>query len=88
MPHLISDYEAAHGHAACAAKYGRRDWLSWFDRNGDKQSAPKTTNSIKKAMLDTGTQGTFILLTAGNGHGMIITWRMAVTVWRNSRVGY
>lgn len=70
------------------ARYGHRDWLSWTDRNGNQLAERKTADSIKRALLDTGTQKKFYLYEASTGIGHIISWRIGVVMYTNAKLGY
>ena len=53
---------AAFGEARRKARYGHRDWFVWVDRQGNPVIQAVTAESIKRAMLDTGTQHSFIYM--------------------------
>lgn len=67
------------------SRYGRREWLYWRDREGREHAAIKGRDSIKAALLATGTKGRFTLLSGGIGHR--VGWRMGLIMFRNTRYG-
>lgn len=70
------------------AKYGHRDWLFWKDRNGEPCAALCTKDSIKAAMLASGTQGVFLLYSRYGG-SMLGSWSLGALWLRNARwLGY
>src|SRR4051812_7729055 len=48
------------------ARYGHRDWLVWTDCAVGQIAAPRTAESIKAAMLATGSQRPFFMLHASD----------------------
>ncbi|QRM34891.1 hypothetical protein [Microvirga sp. VF16] len=69
------------------ARYGHRDWLFWTDRSGSSQCAPKSKESIKKAMLASGTQGRWFVVSASTAVLQKGFWAMGVIMLRNAEHG-
>jgi hypothetical protein len=69
------------------ARYGRKDWVGYRDRSGAYQAEPRTTASIKRAMLSVGTKGRFTVIEANSGVLLAMSWRIGVTMLRNAKVG-
>jgi hypothetical protein len=66
--------------------YGRRDWLHWRDRAGQEHVAVRSADSIKAALLATGTKGDFRLVSRGVMQK--VRWQMGLIMLRNARAGY
>lgn len=72
--------------AKTKAQYGRKDWVAWLDKNGEKRAERRSMASLKRAMLAVGTQGWFIVYHGGDTHGTLIrTWSVMVAYWANSK---
>lgn len=69
------------------ARYGHRDWLVWTDKQCEAHSALCTPSNIKKAMLDVGTQGTFIRVCANDAIGLLSHWSDGARYLRNAKYG-
>lgn len=69
------------------AKYGHRDWLAWVDRKGTQHCAVQTADSLKRALLDTGTQYCFTQIGANDGQRMLISWPIGLNMLRKTRHG-
>lgn len=67
------------------ATKGHRDWLIWRNKAGDTQIGAATQETYKAAMLATGTQAWFTLVSGNTGHFYRMTWRLAVRAWRNAK---
>jgi hypothetical protein len=67
------------------ASKGHRDWLIWRDKKGRTCISAATADAYKAAMLATGTQKSFTLVSGNSAHFHRMTWRLAVTAWRNTR---
>jgi hypothetical protein len=78
----------AHQDARRLARYGRTDWLAWFGRDGKQCAARRTPATLKRAMLDTGTQGRFLLICKNDGVGMIAGWSDGARWLRQLKRGY
>ena len=75
--------QEAHATGKRKARYGHRPWIVWQE-NGAGHAEPATAETIKAAMLATGTQEHFTGFDpSGTGH--VLRWRMALTWLRNSR---
>lgn len=83
MPQLIA--KDAYATAQRKARYGHRQWVVWREPSGQDRAEPATADNLKRAMLDTGTQGKFTGYCA-DGCPMVLRWRMALTWWRNARL--
>lgn len=70
------------------AKYGHKTWLAWRDRQGHLQTARKTPESIKRCLLDVGTQGKWYLITANDGGLMLGFWWMGINLLNQYKYGY
>lgn len=67
------------------ARYGRKDWIGWIGKDGQRYAALESAQVIKTAMLATGTQNQFRAYTGGDSHGMIVTWGIASMMLRNAK---
>jgi hypothetical protein len=65
------------------ARYGHRDWVVWTDKSGERCTALATSETVKMAMLATGTQSHFILVHQNDATGWVMSWSIANTVRRN-----
>lgn len=72
--------------AARKSRYGRRSWLLWIDGNKQKHTAVRTPETMKLAMLASGTQGLFWCYEGGISE--LYTWCMGSIYLRNAKVGY
>jgi hypothetical protein len=69
------------------ARFGHRDWVVYRDNTG-LVTEPATAATVKAAMLATGTQGSWTLVGANDGHGMRMTWRLGMNVYRQFVKGW
>ena len=60
------------------ARFGRRSWLSWYDKQGTVQYARKSQASIKQCLLDSGTKGSWVLIQAGSGNLLKGYWWLGI----------
>lgn len=61
------------------ARYGHRNWIVWVGKDQERHCAPVTRESVKAAMLATGTQGdSMVLIHANSGCGQWLDWNDAV----------
>ena len=67
------------------ATYGRNDWVLWIGKDGGKRAARMTAETIKRAMLATGTQKYIYVQHAGDKHTTILSWRLAALYWKNAK---
>jgi hypothetical protein len=67
------------------SRYGHRQWIVWREPAGEYRAELATAANLKRAMLDTGTQGKFWGWCA-DGCPTVLRWGMAVVWWRNSRL--
>lgn len=70
------------------ARYGHRNWLFWADKTGQKKAALMTPASVKQAMLDSGTQGKFLLMHSSGGGGLLTDWSMGAMWLRSAKHGH
>lgn len=70
------------------AKFGHRNWLVWETREGMPCAAVESVSSLKRAMLDNGTQGRFVIFERSTGVGLTIGWRLAVIRLSWLKLGY
>ena len=75
-----------HLEAQRKARYGRRDWVMWIDKCGMRHAAPKSVESVKAALLATGTQGTFAIYDKNTELPHLINWRIGVNVMRHQQL--
>lgn len=77
----VYEGEDAYQMAKRKARYGHRNWFAWRDKDGRSFAAPATAESCKLAMLTTGTQGRFTLLSASDGTAhSSSSWELA-NIW-------
>ena len=74
-----------HQYAKHMARYGHKDWLVWTGKDGREIAEVKTADSLKRAMLATGTQKDFRMYGANDGCGFIVHWSMALIMWKNAK---
>lgn len=79
--------ESAHAYAKRKARYGHRDWIVWTDKSGEKQTAVLSADSLKQAMLATGTQGWIMLYAANTATPYLLTWPVSVTYFAHLKRG-
>jgi hypothetical protein len=70
------------------ARYGHRNWIVWVNRGGVTCAAPASADTLKRAILDTGTQGLFYLYSKDGTTFSSSSFRIAVTWFKNARAGY
>ncbi len=66
------------------AEYGHKTYIAWVENN-TPHAARLTSDTLKRAMLNTGTQG-WMLEYARHSH--LIRWPMACQMLRNLKRGY
>lgn len=73
--------------AARKAQYGHKNWIVWQDKSGQWVAAVRTAETVKQAMLATGTQGKFraYLCESFPWH---VDWSLAAMWLRNLKKGY
>ena len=62
------------------ARFGHRDWVVWRARDGQDYYGRKSPATVKAAMLASGTQGRFTLVTANDGWPIWATWRIGLNL--------
>lgn len=70
------------------ARFGHKDWIYWRQADGSSRAEWKSAESMKRALLATGTKGFWCLVTADDGHLMKGYWRLGITIYRNSLRGW
>ena len=65
------------------ARYGRKSWLWWRDRDGIEHAAAETAESLKAALLASGTKGRFVRFSGARSER--VGWRVGVLSLRNIR---
>lgn len=70
------------------ARKSSYDQIVWVDREGARHEARLTADTLKQAMLATGTQGRFTVYAARTATPMLIRWRIAVAYLANLRRGF
>lgn len=70
------------------AKYGHKDWISYRSRQGESCYEPASAASIKRAMLATGTQKSFTLISANDCVLLKMSWWIANNVRTQFIAGY
>jgi hypothetical protein len=65
------------------ARFGHRNWLMW-----QGEAAPLNAESLKRALLASGTQKHFYMIEANTGVGYILRWPEGVRMWRNALRGW
>lgn len=66
------------------ATYGHKPYIAWVE-NDTPHAARMTEETLKRAMLATGTQGFMVQYYSGS---MIIHWPIACVMLRNLKKGY
>lgn len=69
------------------ARFGHRDWIAYKTRSGESVYVPASAETIKAAMLASGTQKAFTLISANDGIAMKLTWWIANNVRRQFALG-
>lgn len=89
--HVPSARAKANGAALAAAsrkaRYGHRDWIAWTDREGTLQTAPKSAETVKRALLAVGTKGQWYLVDRSTGTLNLMDWPIGINVIRQARRG-
>lgn len=68
------------------ARYAHKDHVV-FEKNGQPIAAVANADTLKEALLASGTQGRFVLLHS-NGVGMSIGWSIGINVMRQFSKGW
>jgi hypothetical protein len=76
---------SAYHEAKRKARYGRKDWLVWTNKEGIRVNAIYNAVTLKQCLLDSGTQGEWWLIAKNSGLGYVGSWYMGVMMIRNSR---
>lgn len=69
------------------ARYGHRDWIAWWDRRGQCHTARKSLESLKRCLLDSGTQGQWLIIHAGRGDESLGVWWMGINMINQMKRG-
>jgi hypothetical protein len=67
------------------ARYGHRDWLYWVDRSGTLHVERKSVQSLKQALLDSGTNHYFVEIGANTAVRFICSWTIGLNMLRWQR---
>ena len=70
------------------ARFGHNDWVYWRDRNGIAHAERKSIESVKRCLLDCGTNGSWTLIGANDGNGLKGTWRIGINLLAHMRLGF
>ncbi len=70
------------------ARYGHRDWIAYTDKDGESIYTPASADTLKAAMLATGTQRSFTMICASDGILMKMSWWIANNVRMQFVRGY
>lgn len=62
------------------ARFGHRDWIWWVDKHGQSHATRKSHETVKAMLLDTGTHGTWSLISANDGCPMKGFWGMGLNL--------
>jgi hypothetical protein len=62
------------------ARYGHNDWLFWRNKEGIPRAEKCTRESMKRCLLDIGTQGKFSLLAASSSISFRDNWKIGVNI--------
>lgn len=73
--------------AAKKARYGHKNWIVWQDKQGQWVAGLRTAETVKQAMLATGTQGVFRAYLCDQWAARI-DWSLAAMWLRNLKKGY
>lgn len=69
------------------ARYGHKDWIAWFNAKGVCQIARKTRESVKQCLLDSGTQGQWLIIHASRGDESLGVWWMGINMLNQMKRG-
>lgn len=69
------------------AQTGHRHWIAWEGRDGEACAARLNAETLKIALLASGTKGRFVHY-AKDRHGMIINWQLGITYLSNIKHGW
>lgn len=70
------------------ARYGHKDWIYWRDKEGVGHAEPKSIETVKRCLLDCGTQKKWYLVTANDGHSMYVSWPIGINLIAHMKRGY
>lgn len=68
------------------AKYGKYNHIYWTDRSGNPQADRLTADSLKRAMLDTGTRGYIVCY--GRQYSQLANWSICCLWLRLLKKGH
>ena len=84
-------HSEAYNLARHKARYGHRSWIVYDNKQGESFAEAMNADSLKKAMLATGTQGIFLIIGPKRGEDDLCRWWMANNIrrqflkgWRNA----
>ncbi len=67
------------------ARFGHRDWIHWTSRDGLPQAERASRESVKRALLDIGTAGRFLIVGASTGVAHLHRFPDGCRMMRNAR---
>jgi hypothetical protein len=70
------------------ARYGHRDWIVWKNKAGESFAERLTAESMKRCLLDKGTQGRWLLVCASRGDYVLGFWWMGLNLIRQCKRGW
>jgi hypothetical protein len=62
------------------ARYGHKDWIVWTDRTGTQHAERLSPASMKRCLLDVGTNGRFSKIGASTGISLLGYWRIGINI--------
>jgi len=77
----------AHSLAERKARYGHRYWIV-YRLNGELRAECASAESLKAALLASGTQGKFTAYTPSTATPLRVGWRIGINMMHNARRGY
>ena len=70
------------------ARFGHKDWIYWQERDGTYRAEWRSPESIKRALLASGTKGFWALVMADSGCPMKGFWAMGINILSQSKRGW
>lgn len=71
------------------ARYGHKNWVVWKNKNNQWVAGVRTAETVKQAMLSTGTQGTFrAYLACDPSSPMFVDWSLGSMWLRHLKKGF
>lgn len=69
------------------ARYGHKDWLVYADKSGEWFAEAVTSDTLKRCLLASGTQGMWYLIGPRRGDESIGRWWMGINMIRQRNRG-